>query len=92
MVVTGAATGLAIATAPRAGWATDAALGWAGAAYGADPDQPGSSVYGAAGVLGLDELVEPAATRAALVSHLGRLAHRQPPEPRARRLSYWSTS
>jgi len=47
--------------------------------------------YDAAGVLGLDEVIDPATTRRVLAEDLGRLATRRPSPPEQRPLSYWAT-
>jgi acetyl-CoA carboxylase carboxyltransferase component len=47
--------------------------------------------YDAAGVLGLDEVIDPASTRQVLADDLGHMATRQPPPLERRPLSYWST-
>jgi acetyl-CoA carboxylase carboxyltransferase component len=92
LVVTGSAFGLAFASAQHSGWATDGAYAWPGASLGLpDGGDAARSAYEAAGVLGLDEIIEPAATRQILTSHLARLARRRVPDPSERRLSYWSS-
>jgi acetyl-CoA carboxylase carboxyltransferase component len=47
--------------------------------------------YDAAGVLGVDEVIDPATTRRTLAEDLDRLAGRRAPPPERRPLSYWST-
>ena len=48
-----------------------------------------TSPYEAAGTMRIDEIIDPAATRAVLAADLGRLAGRRIPPPEARPLSYW---
>ncbi|MDQ1423229.1 MAG: methylmalonyl-CoA decarboxylase subunit alpha, partial [Acidimicrobiaceae bacterium] len=92
LVVTGRAFGLAFASVQHAGWATDGAYAWPGASLGQpDGSDAARAAYEAAGVMGLDEIIEPAATRSMLTRHLGRLAQRRVPDPSERRLSYWSS-
>ncbi|MCU1501371.1 MAG: hypothetical protein JWM12_725 [Ilumatobacteraceae bacterium] len=92
MVVVGRAFGLAFASAQHAGWATDGAYAWPGATLGADVDSASPhAAYEAAGVLGLDEIIEPAATRAVLIGDLTRLANRHVPALDERLLARWST-
>ena len=92
LVVTGRAFGLAFASAQHSGWATDGAYAWPAASLGlADGTGARRSAYEAAGVLGLDEVIEPDSTRAVLARLLARLAHRRVPDPSQRRLSYWSS-
>jgi acetyl-CoA carboxylase carboxyltransferase component len=92
LVVTGNAFGLAFASAQHSGWATDGAYAWPGASLGQpDGSDAARAAYEAAGVMGLDEIVEPAATRQILTRHLGRLAQRPVPDPSERRLSFWSS-
>jgi acetyl-CoA carboxylase carboxyltransferase component len=50
-----------------------------------------TSPYDAAGVLLIDEVIDPALTRQVLADDLARLSTRQPPPPEHRPLSYWST-
>jgi len=50
-----------------------------------------TSPYDAAGVLQIDEVIDPAATRQVLAHDLARLAGRRVPPPAARPLSYWPT-
>lgn len=47
--------------------------------------------YGAAGVMTIDEIIEPAATRMVLASRLAQLVARPIPPAAARPLSYWPT-
>jgi acetyl-CoA carboxylase carboxyltransferase component len=47
--------------------------------------------YDAAGVLGIDEVIDPVTTRRVLAEDLGRLATRRPVPPERRPLAYWST-
>ncbi len=47
--------------------------------------------YGAAGVMQLDEVIDPAATRAVLARDLALLANRQPPPLGERPLRWWPT-
>jgi acetyl-CoA carboxylase carboxyltransferase component len=96
LIHVGAASGLAFASAHRSGWGSHGVFAWptatAGNALDDTPMATGStSVAQAAGVLGVDELIPPGATRALLVEHLDRLSHREVPRPAARRLRVWST-
>jgi methylmalonyl-CoA decarboxylase subunit alpha len=50
-----------------------------------------TSPYEAAGVMRIDEVIDPADTRAVLARDLGRLAHRPLPPPEARTLASWPT-
>jgi len=50
-----------------------------------------TSPYEAAGTMRIDEIIDPATTRAVLAAELGRLANRRVPPPEARPLSYWPT-
>jgi acetyl-CoA carboxylase carboxyltransferase component len=47
--------------------------------------------YAAAGVMTIDEVIEPSATRAVLRSRLARLAGRSIPPASSRPLAYWPT-
>ena len=49
----------------------------------------GTSPYEAAGVLRVDEVIDPAETRRVLADDLARLAHRRVPPPEARILAGW---
>jgi acetyl-CoA carboxylase carboxyltransferase component len=92
VVVTGRAFGLTFASLSHAGWAADGAFAWPAAELGSPAAGDGDrAAYEAAGVLGLDEIIEPAETRDTLVTALARLAHRAVPPPSERPLSYWST-
>jgi len=51
-----------------------------------------TSPYEAAGTMRLDEIIEPATTRAVLARELGRLAGRRVPPPEQRPLAGWPTS
>jgi acetyl-CoA carboxylase carboxyltransferase component len=48
-----------------------------------------TSPYEAAGVMRVDEIIDPAETRRILADDLGRLAHRPVPPPAARTLASW---
>lgn len=92
----GDASGLAFASAQRSGWGSHGAFAWPTATAGSgqvhDPLAAGSTgVAQAAGVLGVDEVINPSDSRTLLVQHLARLGHREVPEPNARRLRIWST-
>lgn len=50
-----------------------------------------TSPYGAAGLMTIDEIIEPAHTRSVLRERMSRLANRRIPPPEARPLSYWPT-
>jgi acetyl-CoA carboxylase carboxyltransferase component len=51
----------------------------------------GTSAYEAAGVMNLDEIIDPATTRQVLARDLGLLAARRVPPPDERPLRYWPT-
>jgi acetyl-CoA carboxylase carboxyltransferase component len=51
-----------------------------------------TSPYEAAGTMRIDEIIDPADTRAVLARDLAQLGHRRVPPPEARALSYWPTS
>ncbi len=95
LVVAGRADGLPFASAAHSGWATDGAYGWPGATSGtAPPDDdsgPSRRIDDAAGVLGLDELIAPSATRDVLVADLARLSHRRIRTLDERLLASWSS-
>jgi acetyl-CoA carboxylase carboxyltransferase component len=93
LVVVGKAFGLGFASAQHAGWATDGAYAWPGATMGSSTGATSreTSVYDAAGVLGLDEIIAPADTRAVLVDDLNRLADRRVRALDERLLARWST-
>jgi acetyl-CoA carboxylase carboxyltransferase component len=48
-----------------------------------------TSPYEAAGTMRIDEIIDPADTRAVLAEDLGRLAGRALPPPEARPLTWW---
>ena len=50
-----------------------------------------TSPYEAAGMMRVDEIIDPATTRAVLAADLARLSTRRVPPPEQRPLSYWST-
>jgi acetyl-CoA carboxylase carboxyltransferase component len=50
-----------------------------------------TSPYEAAGTMRIDEIIDPATTRAVLAADLARLATRRVPPPEQRPLSYWPT-
>jgi propionyl-CoA carboxylase beta chain len=93
-VVTGAMHGQLFASAHRSGWARAGIFAWPTSRL-AGSERPTTAVlegvYEAAGVLGIDEIVEPARTREVLAAQLGRLAHRHPTPLSERVLRYWST-
>lgn len=96
LVHVGDAVGLAFASAHRSGWGTHGVFAWPTATAGDGPSAewlaPGSAgVAQAAGVLAVDEVIHPVATRDVLVEQLARLAHREVPPPSARVLRTWST-
>jgi acetyl-CoA carboxylase carboxyltransferase component len=92
VVVTGRAFGLPFASLSHSGWATDGAYAWPSAELGLPAGGQGDrAAYEAAGVLGLDEIIEVDQTRRTLANALGRLARRSVPPPAERCLSYWST-
>ncbi len=92
LVVAGKAFGLTFASAQHAGWATDGAYAWPGATMGSTgASSRETSVYDAAGVLGLDEIIAPADTRAVLVGDIARLADRRVRPLDERLLARWST-
>ena len=51
-----------------------------------------NSVYGAAGIMRVDEVIEPAQTRARIARRLADLAGRAPVNPERRLLASWPTS
>jgi len=57
----------------------------------ADELREATSAYDAAGVMNLDEIIDPATTRQVLARDLGQLASRQVPAPDERPLRYWPT-
>jgi acetyl-CoA carboxylase carboxyltransferase component len=79
----------------------DAIYAWPGAEIGqmdpsvdvnqAEHETAATEPYEAAGVLGVDEVIDPQATRMILARDLGLLATREPTPHRQRPLSYWAT-
>ena len=57
----------------------------------ADELREATSAYDAAGVMNLDEIIDPATTRQVLARDLGLLAARRVPAPDERPLRYWPT-
>ena len=103
-VVVGRAQGPAFASLQHSGWADAGAYAWPGARMGVDAEPVGGgsttgsttgtgsqAIEESAGVLGVDEIIDPASTRAVLADDLARLAHREVRPPAARLLSHWSS-
>lgn len=90
LVHVGDAAGLAFASATASGWGAQGAFAWPSASSGA-LGASSRSAYEVAGVMAVDEIIDPCDTRAVLVAHLERLSLRDPRAPHERLLRFWST-